>query len=190
MGYTGAAPTTADLTTLAGDISGTLAVELSPLLSSSYNFDSVSCVDLANPGTAEGINSTVVAGSRTGTPNPLSLCALINFHIGRRYRGSRPKIWLPFGTDTDIASTTSWGTTFVNAVNTDWGNFITNLGGTVFGGATLGSQVAVSYFGPPTIVNTGRGRNRYSSTPRTTPLVEPVLSHSCRSVFGSQRRRL
>jgi hypothetical protein len=189
LAYAGTAPTTAVLAAIATAARAQFALDLAGLMSSNYNMIQTTARDLAHRATPPGIDTTTVAGARAGTPAPLSVCALVNFTVNRSYRGSKPKVWLPFGTDTDILNQTTWTNAFTSSVTTFWGAYITGLAGQAFSGTTLGGQVCVSYFGPPTVPAT-HGAKRLVSTQRAVPLVQTVTSHITRAVFGSQRRRL
>lgn len=190
MAYTGGPPDTAQLTSMAGACQGAWATHLAALLASTYELETVTVVDLANPSVSPGFNGSAVIGTRSGTPPPLSIAALINFGVNRRYRGSKPKIWLPYGVDGDVASPSQWSSSFVSALDAAWSDFTTELESYSGGGGTLTGQVAVSYFSGKTTNPNPTGRARFVPTPRGTPLVMLVDSVLTRVTPGSQRRRL
>lgn len=192
MSYAAGPPGTDDLVIAAGQVRTAYAAHLASLLPSSYDLSQVTCVDLAHPETAEGTNTTVVAGSRSGVELPINCTMNVNFSIARRYRGSRPKFFAPWGVQADTGSNDSWGSTFITAVETQFAAFILALTGEVFGSASWGSLVGVSFTGEPYHVvispTTGRGRN--VGTPRNPPVVYPVTATTAGQILGSQRRRL
>lgn len=190
MIYTGTAPTTAILASTATAVRVAFNAQLKAYLSSSYELIDVECYDLQNRSTPFGADTTPVVGTRTGGPTSNSTCALINFTPNRSYRGSKPKIFLPFFTTTDIGSVTGWSAGSASALTTAWEAFIAALTGQTIGTITLGAQCGVSYYGPPTVPNTGKGKNKTMSTLRATPLVETITAVAASQTYGSQRRRL
>ena len=190
IGYTGGPPSTANLNSIATAARTAYSNQLKALCSSGYSMILTQAYDLQTPATPIGQDATAVAGTRAGTAAPLNVTALLNFQVNRRYRGSKPKVWLPFGTDTDIASNIAWATTFTTAVDTAWAAYVAALSGTSYGTTSLTNQVCVSYYSGKTKNPNPSGRLQYVPTPRGTPLVQQVTGVSCRTVFGSQRRRL
>ncbi len=188
--YSGTAPTTAALTTFCGIAGSVYGSSLSGLLNTGAELVAATAVDLANPDTPEGEAAIGTAGTLPGVAVPDNVAFLLNFAVNRRYRGAKPKMFLPFGSDEYVSTPQSWTSDFVADVEGGWNAFIGDLSGEVEDGCTLGAQAAVSYYGPPTVVNTGHGRNRYSSTLRDPPLVMSVTSVNGSPIFGSQRRRL
>lgn len=196
MAYSAGPPSVADLATLAGLVSTAYLNHLASLLSQAYGVNSITCADLANPSKPLGLDNQVVAGTRPGTyPSatlPANACATLIFHPDRKYRGSKPKSFQPWGVDTDLGTNSVWLNSFVSEVQQSWNGFIAALEGKAFGSSDLGGQVAVSYIEPPyTNVPIGSaGRVRREGTPRNPPLVQHVVSVTCQDVIGSQRRRL
>lgn len=190
MAYTGPSPTSAQLATIATAARTSYGTNLKSLCSAGYSLIGTTATDLQSPSTPVGLDATVVAGTRTGTNAPLNVTALVNFGVNRRYRGSKPKVWLPFGTDTDIGSNTSWNTTFLTACNAGWNAYVGQLSGSSFGSTILTNQVCVSYFSGKVANPNPNSRLRFVPNPRATPLVQTVTSVSTRTIFGSQRRRL
>lgn len=190
MKYSGGPPPTDDLTLVAAAVSTAWGAHLAALMTASNNLDDVTVQDLANRDTPVGIHVGAVAGTRAGVQQPVNCTALLNKSVDRAYRGGKPKMFLPYGTDSDIISPSQWSTAFRTALDNAWTAFIAALSGTEFGSITLGAEAAVSYFGPPTIPNTGPGRQKTVSTQRTPPLVQTVTGHATSAIFGSQRRRL
>jgi len=194
MRYSGPSPDTTALTTLAGIISTEYATWCASMLSLAYGLNEVHCSDLQTPSTPDGINSVVVPGTRAGTYPQLarSTAACLIFHVNRKYRGARPKTFLPWGVDTDLANNATWLGAFISAAEGAWLSLTGSLDGQVFGSATLTTQAAVSYIEPPysNVPVGGSGRVRREGTARNPPLVQDVTSVTCQARLGSQRRRL
>lgn len=190
--YTGGAPSVGDLTTLAGKIRAAYATDLAGLLHSDWSLTEVEAIDLANPTNPTGSDTTAVVGTRAGNPFDIGVAACLFFDVDRRYRGSKPKMFAPWGVTADGANAWSWSSAFITIVETQWGLFQVAIDGQGAGATTLGGQVGISYIGPPyhvvTSPTTGRGRN--VGTPRNPPLVLGVTSEKLSPTYGSQRKRL
>lgn len=190
--YTGGPPTTGTLSSIASLARTAYNGNLDALLPEAWSLHETRVTDLANPDTVEGIDTTVVTGGRAGTSALDSKCAVLIYFPDRRYRGSRPKGFFPWGVDGDLGSGKTWSGAFQTEVNGDWANFRTALDGQAVAGTTLTNHVSVSYITEPyhvvTSPTTGRARN--VGTPRNPPLVMPILTTSLSAKVGTQRRRL
>lgn len=189
--YTGGPATTDDLTAVADGVEATFVTDLLGQLSTNNSLVEVLVNDTSQPELPEGRWSGSEVGTRTGAGQIAGQSSVLVYNIARRYRGSRPKGFWPFGTATDWANSESWTSDFISGLEASWANFITSLGELAGLGITLGAQVGISYTGPPyhvvTSPTTGRGRN--VGTPKDPPVVFPVSSVTCSKRFGSQRRR-
>ena len=188
--YSGGTPTQANLNTIAGPARSAFSSHLAAYLCSSYGMVDTKVRDLANPTNPYGTDTTEVTGTRSGTAPPNNVTALIYFGLNRVYRGSKPKVWYPFGVDADFNSPTQWSSTFTEDLATAFAAYVAELDGGTAGPITIGGQVGVSYYGPPTIPNTGPGRSKTMSTLRDPPVVTAVDAVTVSTIFGSQRRRL
>ena len=190
LAYTGSAPTSTDLGLIAGFGAAAWTAHLAALVNDNALLFEVTAVDLANPGTPQGSSPGPLAGTRTGNPVPNNIAAVISLSIDRRYRGSRPKGFWPFGSDSDMSSTTTWETSFVDAVVTAYNSFINAIVGQVAGGTTIGEPVGVSYYSGKHANPNPTARLAFLPTPRLVPALFAVVDTSMDTRFGSQRRRL
>jgi hypothetical protein len=190
FGYTGGPATTANLVSLAGSARAQYSSHFAALVATGNAMNLTIASDLSQPSLPVGQDTTSVNGSHASSAAPASCAVLIHFNPDRKYRGSKPKAWLPFGTDADLQDAVNWSSSFITSVNSAWAAYATAIAALTAGTVSMSTQVGVSYFGPPTRVNTGPGRNKTESTPRTTPLVMQITSVGARQMFGSQRRRL
>jgi hypothetical protein len=192
LSYTGTSPTTAQLTTIADTVAAEWGTHLAGLTRSADALTVVECVDLKNPGTISGewIGST--SGTRSGTASTSGIAVALAFSPDHRYRGSRPKAFLPMGVDADLASLQHWGSTFLTAVETGWAAFYAGILSTDTSGIALGSQVSVHYIGPPYTIkpNSGNTRAHAVGTPVDPPAVYATLAVVAAPKVGSQRKRL
>jgi len=191
MKYTGGPPSTADLTTLATEVQAAWAGHLASLFCASWVLTSTIAGDLANPGTVLGATSTSTAGTRPGSAVIDQGAACLVFRPNHKYRGARPKCFMPAGADTDLLNGSQWDTAFVTEVETKWAAFIAACTGQVAGTTTLAQQQSVSYIEPPytNVPVGGSGRVRREGTLRNPPAVYDVLSVFLQQKLGSQRRR-
>lgn len=189
--YTGGPPASADCTAIAGQINSAVASDLLSLLSQNYSLQEVICTDLSSPTGATGLSTTGHLGTRTGANVPISNCVLLDHLINRRYRGGKPRSYLPFGVDADLNNQRTWSAALVAAVNTGFAAFVTAVNAANSGTTVMAAHVNVSYHKGFTVVTsptTGRARN--VPTLRTTPLVDTVSSTVANVKIGTQRRRL
>ena len=190
--YTGGTPAVTDLNTLATSMREAYAAHLAPLLSSAFSLVRTNVVDLQHPTTVNGEDLTVVDGTRSGNSQAASLCTTIVYTPDRRYRGSRPKSFTPFGVEGDLATNQHWGSAWLTTVETAWAAFQTAVTGLTFGPCDTGAQASVSYIGPPYafVPGTTPGRGRIEGTPRDPPIVLSITAVTVSTKIGSQRRRL
>jgi hypothetical protein len=192
VAYTGTAPTTADLEAFAEACNTYYESHLIGLLPEAWSLAEVICTDAAHPTTVEGIYSTPISGTRSGVSALDSKSACVIYFPDKRYRGSRPKGFWPWGVDGDLGSGKTWGADFIAAVNTAFAAFMNELVTTTSGGTSLDRQVSISYIGPPysIITNPTTGRGRNVGTQKDPPEVITVLSVGLSATVGTQRRRL
>jgi hypothetical protein len=150
----------------------------------------VRVTDLASDTGGDGSFAANVAGSRSGGPLPASTAAVMAYTIDRRYRGGKPRGFLPWGTDTDIADPQTWNSSFLTSALAQWQGMFGIINGASSGGTTLTAHVAVSrYMGFTVVTSPTTGRARNVPKPRIPPVVYNVISTSASAHIGSQRRR-
>lgn len=148
--------------------------------------------DLSSDTGAVGTATVSLTGDRSGGPLPAEVVSLINFVVARRYRGGKPRIYLPYGTDSDILDPQHWEAAFVTALTTAWGSFITDSFAAVWTGGGPLEQVVVSYYLGSTGDLTGTMpyiRGHTKPTLRAAPVNYPITGFSVNPVPASQRRR-
>jgi len=189
--YSGGPPSAADLTSLAGNIRSHWGTDMASLMATFIGLSEVRTIDLSSSSGAEGSDTTLVPGTRSGTGLLINDAANIGFTIVRRYRGGKPKIFIPLGITTDTASDRTWSTGFISSVNTGWGNFVAAVLGDTYSSFTLTDNCNVSYYDGFTVeISPSTGRARNVPKLRTTPLVDTITGHATAATIGSQRRRL
>jgi hypothetical protein len=146
-------------------------------------------IDLSSHSGGVGLHSGTVVGNLT---HPISGASsvLVNYQIARRYRGGRPRSYLPWGDQTVIGNRQTWGGTFVAAVTTHVGDAFAGIIGQTSGGTTISQHVNVSYYEGFTVeTNPGTGRARNVPNLRSSPLVDTIVGYSISTRIANQRRR-
>jgi hypothetical protein len=191
--YTGTAPANAVCTTLAASIYGIAATTFIVAMASLNSLTSTKVTDLTSTTSGLGEHTAVTHGSQGFTPLPAEVCALMNINIARRYRGGKPRVYLPLGTYQDIVSPQLWATASLATFQSICGSFLSDVEALTDTGTAIGSLCSVSYYKgftvfPDPIVPGIRSRN--VSTLRGAPVVDSANSISVNPRPGSQRRRM
>lgn len=188
--YTGGPPSGADCNTLAGDHFTTASTDLLPLLSTANALAEVRVVDLSSASGAQGVHVGPASGSRSGAGMFAQACLLVNEHIARRYRGGKPRMYLPLGIASDLADPQTWSSAFLTPATVGvfawYVAFIAFLAGTT----QCVALVNLSYYSGFTNVPYG-SPTKYRRTPtvRSSPVVDDIQTLSIRSKVATQRRR-
>lgn len=150
----------------------------------------VVCTDLSSSSGFQGVNTTPQTGTRGGVLLPGGTCVLINYHMTRRYRGGKPRNYLPYLDASDLNGAQVWNSTPLGLLLAAWVAFIGDVEGTTYSTATIGGQCNVSYYAGFTNVPYG-SPTKYRRTPtvRVTPVVDAVVATSANPAPASQRRR-
>lgn len=191
MKYSGAAPTAAQLNTLATYVVTDFNAQLAPLMTNQNQLSSVTITDLTSATGAVGNSSGTSTGSRTGAALPGSTCLLLSLTITRRYRGGHPRIYWPFGVVTDLASEQTWTSAFTTAAIAAFNNFFNNINLNLWAGGGSVTQVNVGFYKGFTVHTgtTGRARNVSTVNP-AGPTVDTIVSYVARTGVADQRKRL
>ena len=188
--YTGAAGTSAELATMASNIEGYWAAELKAWTPTIQHLVEVEMVDLTTELSPSGVWVGDETGSEVGQINSAQLAFLVTKTILRRYRGGKPKTFLPVGTALDLASQGTWASGIIAGITGSWPAFVADIIGDATY-ATFAAEVCVHYYGPPNVVVTNpvTGRARTVSTLRAVPLVDDIQGYTFEAAVATQRRR-
>jgi hypothetical protein len=173
--YTGGPPSTSACQALAADIQAAAVTNLKASMSTVIQLGLGTVLDLNSSSGAEGQGGSVTSGTLATLSNPASTCVVMNHQIARRYRGGKPRSYLPFGTASQVNTLGTWTPAFVTSTTTAWENFITTAIAAASGGTTLAEFVNVSYHSNKAV--------------RPTPVVDPIVASLARQRIGTQRRR-
>jgi hypothetical protein len=189
LSYAGSAPTGANCTTLASDIQGAWTSHLAGLISEEIALTEVDVLDIATTSGLSGQWTGNQSATRTGTVLPAQCATNIEYDIARRYRGGKPRMFLPAGVAGDQQDAGHWSSTFLTAVNTNFAAFISEIEALTIGAIGTLAHVNLSYYQGFTNVTNSSGRTRAAPKYRATALVDNIVGYSAKAVIGSQKRR-
>ena len=191
VSWSGTAPSNATCASLAAALYVIFAAELAVYTATTNALEYVNVQDLTSDTAGQGTHVATTAGSLAGGLLGAGVAFLASMKIGRRYRGGKPRSYLPLGDVTFLDTAQLWTSGFQGDVQASLNAIIADVSVTSSGGCDLGSLVNVSYYkgfvvSPPNPV-TGRVRN--VPTPRAVPVVDPVTAWVAEQRLSSQRRR-
>lgn len=187
--YTGDAPSGGACAALAGDLS-TSVISHAGMWSTETAFTGVVITDLSSDDGGRGSTASLTEGTRAGMQLPGGTAVVVSYAINRRYRGGKPRNYLPWGVANDLSGRQQWATSFLTDVGSAVTTLTSDFSGMSEDGTTVGDHVNVSYYQGFTVEGgTGGKRAKNVSTPRATPLVNAITGNTVVSYPGSQRRR-
>lgn len=189
LSYSGSAPTGANCVTLAGDVAAAWASHLAPVVSGDFGLTEVDVLDIATDSGLSGQWTGENAGSGTLPCAPLNVAVNVEFGISRRYRGGKPRMFMPSPPMSELGGISTLSTAYVAAVNTAVAAFMSEIEGLSVGAVGTLAHVNLSYYKGFTNIENSSGRERAVPTYRDSALVEPITGYFCKVVVGSQRRR-
>lgn len=164
--------------------------QLGGVYTADKTLDETTIEDLTSSSGAVGSYANAIAGTMAGNPLPAGTAFLLNFHIARRYRGGKPRVYLPIGNTAEIGDDQDWGSVFAASIPGRWAAMIAAIQAAPWAGGVIAEQVSVSFYNLFTNFTGPTGRMRARSTPRPgAALVDPVISVTAGTRFASQRRR-
>lgn len=189
LSYSGSAPTGANCITLAGDVAGAWAEWFGVLYDSDWTLNEVDVIDIATDSGLSGQWTGSDAGTRSGSSLPAQCATNIEFGIARRYRGGKPRMYLPPGCNSDLLTQASYTSAFVTAASAGAVSFFSYLEGLSIGSMGTLKHVNLSYYKGFENFTTPSGRERAVPSYRATALHDNVTGYSAKQVIGSQKRR-
>lgn len=189
LSYSGSAPSGANCVTLAGDVAGAWNTNLAPIIADGYSLTEVDVLDIATDSGLSGQWTGSHSGSAGGNNPPAQVTMNVELGISRRYRGGKPRIYLP-GSDTSHANEyNQWSSGYLTTVQTAVAAFFSALEALSVGSMGTLAHVSLSYYKGFTNITNSSGRERAVPTYRTSALVDAVTGYFPKAVFGSQKRR-
>jgi hypothetical protein len=187
--YTGTAPTSSEANTIAGVIT-TQVGDLADNWPADTVLTGATVTDLSTDEGGEGFSTVSIAGGDENSPLAGGTCFLVNFQIARRYRGGKPRNYLPWGSSLHAVGRQGWESSAVAGWTSSYRSAIAAVVGTTAGACTVGNHCNVSYWqGSHVVISPTTGRARNVPIPRDTPKVDDVTAIVGSTLFASQRRR-
>jgi len=187
--YTGSAPSGANCTTLASDIADAWNTNLASAVDAGYALNEVDVLDIATDSGLSGQWSGSHAGTDTSGQLPVQTAQNIEFGIGRRYRGGKPRMFLPPAGIDALHDQATWDSAHLGVVNTAVTAFFAEIEALSIGSMGTLKHVNLSYFKGFTNITNSSGRERAVPTYRATALHDDITGYFMKAVIGSQRRR-
>lgn len=189
LGYSGGSPAAADCVTLANDIATAWNSHLASVVYTNVSLTEVDVQDIASHTGAFGSADVSHPGLMAGATLTANAATNVEFDIARRYRGGKPRMFLPPPDATTLANLEKYSTTFIGNVNTGIQAFFSQIEALSVGSMGALTHVNVSYYQGFTNITNSSGRTSAAPKYRTTALVDTVTGYACKAVVGSQRRR-
>jgi len=189
LSYASSAPTAANCLTLATDIAAAWASHLAAVCYELVSLTEVDVLDIATDSGAHGTYNPSTAGSMSGGTLTANAAINVEFDIARRYRGGKPRMFLPPPDDSSLTSIDKYSSTFVGTVNTAFAAFMSEITALSIGSMGALAHINLSYYQGFKNITNSSGRERAAPTYRNTALVDQVTGYSTKAVIGSQRRR-
>ncbi len=189
--YTGGPPSNGDCTTLATTAAVDAGINLAVYMNVEDDILGAEVTDLTTPTSGRGSHFATVAGSVADPPLAASACVLVNYTIGRRYRGGKPRTYFRLGAASDLQTPQTWKSTsttnWLAAINA----WINNIKASSAGTTAISQHVSVSYYsGFTAVTNPITGRTRDVPKVRSVAIApDVVLSNAINPKVASQRRR-
>lgn len=188
--YTGGPATAGDLASAATTIATAWGTDIAPLCGSGVTLTEVDILDISSHSGLSAVHPASIAGTRGATNLTDNTCFNLEFGIARRYRGGKPRIYLPAGVESDLLDASKWGSGFMTTVQTNFTAFITAVKAIALPSLSISNHVNLSYYSGFHNVTNSSGRTRAAPTYRTPNAVhDNVVSYIPKAVVGSQRRR-
>lgn len=191
LSYSGSAPSGANCNTLASDIAGSWNTNMSPEYHGNWTLTEVDVLDIATHMGFSGQADVSHAGTRSGSPMSANDAMNVEFGIAQRYRGGKPRIYLPPGVEGDLTDDAHWSGSFANGAATAFAALQTAIAALSIGSMGTLAHVNLSYYkGYNTATPPWRGPGfKYPPMYRDSALVLPITGYFGKTIVGSQRRR-
>lgn len=190
LSYTGSAPGNSTCATIATNQYTSIATAHAQWVTEN-SLTGVSIEDLSSTSGGFGEHIATTAGTRAQAQNA-NTALLFNGAIARRYRGGKPRIYLPWLGNEDLATPQTWDSTELAAAQTAWNTLVADFLANGAGGVTITSTVNVSFYeGFTAVVNPITGRTKDVPKVRTGTIpIDPISSWAANTKLGTQRRRV
>jgi hypothetical protein len=189
LSYSGSAPTAGNCATLASDVSSAWGTNLKGDCQDDVSLTEVDVLDIATDSGLSGQWTGTVTGTNGSTLTPINCAINVEYGISRRYRGGKPRCFLPPAGNSELDGANRWSSGFLATVTSDIEAFFTAVQALSIGSMGTLVHVSLSYYKGFTNITNSSGRERAVPTYRGTALLDTVTGYFPKAVIGSQRRR-
>jgi|SRR5580700_1295436 hypothetical protein len=190
VSFSGGSPTVANMLTLCEAIAEGFSTEFMGTFADSVTLTAVDGVDLSATDGAGNTADVDYSGTGGGAPLPNQTAAVLKFDISRRYRGGKPKMFLPVQGGDYLADESHFTSDFCDTLGAAGNSYNSYIKASYADDITLTGLVNVSFYeGFTSVENPVTHRWRNIPAYRAEPLVDAVGGFTCDPVMGSQKRR-
>jgi hypothetical protein len=189
ISYAGGSPTPANCVTLATDIATAWNANLAPQVNAEWSLTEVDVQDITTLTGASGLAAVDHPGTASSDAPTSNTATNIEFNIARRYRGGKPRMFLPPGGNDDLGNQSKWSDDYITATNAAITAFYAAIAALSVGAMGVLAHVSLSYYSSFTNVTNSSGRTRAAPKYRDTAIVDLVTGYATKATVGSQRRR-
>ena len=187
--YAGAAPSGANCIAIATAIAAAWQTNLDGHVQEDYSLNEVDVLDISSYSGLSGQWTGDYPGTDDSALLPGNAASNIEFGIARRYRGGKPRMFLPPPGQTSLSNDSKWTDTFQTNLQSGFEAFMTAVQAIDVGAVGALTHVNLSYYRGFTNHTSTSGRERAVPTYRANALADVITSYSVKAVVGSQRRR-
>lgn len=189
LSYAGAAPTAGNCITIATDIAAAWATHIAPQVQEGYTLTEVDVLDIASLTGLSGQYAADAPGTNTGAYLPGNVAVNVEFGIARRYRGGKPRMFIPPPGAGQQVDPNHWDSGFISATSSAVAAFFAEIEALSVGAVGALAHVNLSYYTGFKNITNSSGRERAVPQYRATALLDTIVSYATKAVVGSQRRR-
>lgn len=188
--FSGGSPSNANMLTLAEGVAAAWNDTCGQ--HQSHNVTTTACdgIDLTTDSGAAATADVDYPGGADEAPVDNQVAGIVKYIIARRYRGGKPKMYIPGLGISGVLDNSHWTTSFADAMGTAFTDFDSAISLLSAGSTDLQEIVNVSFykgFTPSQNPVTLRWRN--IPTYRSEVIIDPVGAFTFDELFGSQKRR-
>lgn len=187
--YSGAAPSGANCTALAGSVATAWAATVGTFINGSWALTEVDVLDIATDSGLSGQWTGNEAGTGGTDKAPSELAVGVEFDIARRYRGGKPRCYWPPSVIANLADPAHWNNTLLGVAGPETIAFFAAVEGLTEGTTVVVDHVNLSYYKGFTNVTNSSGRTRAAPSYRATALVDTIEGYTAKAEISSQKRR-
>jgi hypothetical protein len=189
LSYGGSAPTPGNCITLADGIAAAFTSDLAYAMSDSWALVEVDVLDIATDAGSSGQWTGNNPGLGGSGACQASVATNVEYQIARRYRGGKPRMFIPPPSNSALEDAAHWTDAIVGDITSNVTGFFAAVTALSVGAMGTLTHVNLSYYKSFTNITNSSGRERAVPKYRDVALHDNVEGYQAKKVIGSQRRR-